>query len=109
MRTRFRSEADGWNSKGSKITSERNLDTIRTILDKEGPVLVQHWFYRGGSAPEYRIFDDYDEFMEFLSKETYAGDAIDIWSIWEICQPDGRRAEGKCPDDAGLIPKGGAY
>ncbi len=70
MKTRSRNEADGWISEGPAITSEQNLDAIREILENEGPVLVQHWFYRGASAPECRIFDDYDEFISFLNEET---------------------------------------
>lgn len=109
MKTRFRNEADQWVPEGSQITSPDNLAKIKRILEEEGPVLLQHWFYRGGSAPHYAVFDDYDELLVYLNQNAYAGDAIDIWSVWQICSLENRAAEGKCPDEQGLIPRGGAY
>jgi hypothetical protein len=100
MKTRFRSESDNWSVDGSKITEP---------AEDEGPIIVEHWFYHGASAPERLIFEDFDEFETWLNGQTYAGDLIDIWSWTIACQPDTRLAEGKCPDDAGLVPKGGAY
>lgn len=109
MKTRFYNESDNWTADGRAITSESNLDAVRAILRREGSVLVKHWLYRAATGPEYRIFDEYEAFIEFLIQETYAGDAIDIWSLWEICHPDKIRAQGKCPDENGLVPQGGAY
>lgn len=109
MKSRFRNEADQWSSEGSIITSQNNLAKIQKILEKEGPILLQHWFYRGGSAPSYAVFDDYDELLDYLNQNAYAGDAVDIWSVWQICNPENRAVEGKCPDENGLIPRGGAY
>jgi hypothetical protein len=78
MKTRFRSEADNWNTDGSKITEPEKLEAIRRTLADEGPILVEHWFYHGASAPERRIFEDFDEFTTWLDANTYAGDAIDV-------------------------------
>jgi hypothetical protein len=109
MRTRFRSQDDEWVAEGSIITSPDNLKIIQKIIEEEGPIIVQHWFYRGASAPEYNVFDDYETLLNYLDKEAYAGDAIDVWSVFQICKPEDRRVEGKCPDDNGLIPRKGAY
>ena len=109
MKTRFRSEADNWSQDGSKITEPAKLEAIRRTLDDEGPIIVEHWLYHGASAPERLIFEDFDEFTVWLNEHTYAGDAIDVWSWAATCQPDRRLAEGKCPDDQGLVPKGGGY
>jgi len=109
MKTRFRSESDNWSADGTKITEPAKLDAIRRALMDEGPIIVQHWFYHGASAPERLIFDDFDQFQAWLNEHTYAGDAIEVWSWAAMCQPDRRLAEGKCPDDEGLVPKGGAY
>jgi hypothetical protein len=79
------------------------------MLEDEGPIIVEHWFYHGASAPERLIFEDFDEFEAWLNEHTYAGDAIDIWSWATTCQRDKRLAEGKCPDDDGLVPRSGAY
>ncbi len=109
MKVRWRSEVDEWTLEGHKITAPENLALIHTTLEQQGPIIVEHWFYRGGRAPERRIFEDFDEFMAYRNEDTYAGDAVDVWSFAEVCQPDKRLAEGKCPDDDGLVPRRGAY
>jgi len=55
------------------------------------------------------VFEDFDEFTSWLNEQAYAGDAIDVWSWSANCKPDGRLVEGKCPDEQGFVPKGGAY
>jgi len=109
MKTRFRSDADNWSTDGSKITSPEKLNIISEVIEKTGPVLVKHWFYRLACAPEYKVFDDYEEFEKYLYQEANAGDAIDIWSIGDITNQENLLVEGKCPDEQGLVPKGGAY
>lgn len=108
MRTRFRAESDNWTQKGSKITDPIKLAAMRRTLE-EGPIIVEHWFYRGGSAPERLVFEAFDEFTAWLEMHTYAGDAIDVWSWAAVCRKDTTLAEGKCPDDQGLVPEDGAY
>ena len=109
MKTRFRNEADDWNSDGSKITAPEKLEAIRDTLATKGPIIVEHWHYRGGSAPDRHVFEDFDEFLQWLNEKTAAGDAIDVWSWSAICKWDLRLVAGKCPDEQGLVPKGGAY
>ena len=109
MKTRFRNEGDQWTTDGSQITAPETLAAIRKILVETGPILVQHWFYRGASSPRYTVFDDFEVFMLYLNQESYAGDAIDIWNISEICTSHNQLATGKCPDENGMVPKGGAY
>jgi hypothetical protein len=109
MKTRFRIEGDNWSPDGSKITEPAKLESIRRTLTDVGPIIVEHWFYHGASAPERLVFEDFDEFTAWLEAHTNAGDAIDVWSWTATCQADRRLAEGKCPDEQGLVPKGGAY
>ena len=109
MKTRFRNEADEWTSEGSSITSPEKLQAIKDTLDKKGPIIVEHWHYRGASAPDRLIFEEFDEFQRWLQEKTFAGDAIDVWSWWDVCKGEQRLAEGKCSDDQGLIPRHGAY
>jgi hypothetical protein len=109
MRTRFRNEADDWNPDGSKITAPEKLEAIKETLERKGPVIVEHWHYRGSSGPDRLVFDDYEELLEWLNEKTSAGDAIDVWSWTDVCKLEQRLTEGKCPDEHGLVPRHGAY
>lgn len=109
MKTRFRSEADGWTADGRKINSPEALETIQQCLDKEGSVIIEHWFYRGSSAPNRAVFDDFEGFMAYLDEHAFAGDIIDVWSFSALCRADNTLISGKCPDEDGLTPTRGAY
>lgn len=109
MRTGWRVEADQWTPDGVKITSEENLEVIRRTLDEQGPIVVEHRRYRGSSAPDRLIFDDYENFIDYLNTKAWAGDSIWIWSFDELCRDENSLVHGKCPDDSGCVPEGGAY
>lgn len=109
MKIRFFNETDEWTTDGSRITDPQHLDTIRKTLEDVGPVIVEHWFYRGATAPERFVFDEFEDFTTYLDMRACAGDAIDVWSFSALCKMDNRLAGGKCPDDAGRVPKRGAY
>lgn len=79
------------------------------MLEDQGPILVRQWFYRGASGPEYLVFDDLDEFVQFLEERTWAGDAIEVWSVRDVRTSERRIVEGKYADDNWEVPKGGAY
>lgn len=102
-------ELDGWSADGAKITDSEKLEIIRTTLEKKGPVILEHRFYRGGRGPDTLIFDEFDKFMDYLNEHGRAGDHMIVWSFWDVCKDDNILTRGKCPDDAGRVPKGGAY
>lgn len=106
--TRWRNPNDDWTTLGEKITDEAKLAVIRPVADGVAPVLVEHWFYRGASAPERRVFDSFDGFMEYLSAHAHAGDSIWVWSLEDLLnQPP--LSHGKCPAEDGTVPRRGAY
>jgi hypothetical protein len=78
MKARFRCDDDSWSADGLKITAPEALDAIRRCLDEEGPVIVEHWFYRGSCAPDRMVFNDMDGFTSYLDAHASAGDAIHI-------------------------------
>src|SRR5215207_3012888 len=63
---KVRVEADEWSPDGRKILSEENLATIRKTLEDEGPIILEHWHYYGSRSPDRIIFDDLDDFMEYV-------------------------------------------
>jgi len=109
MKIRFFSEADEWTTDGPKITAPEQLETVRRTLEDEGPVIVAHWFYRGSSAPDRVVVDDFDHFIEYLNTRASAGAIIDVWSFSAVCTDTTRIASGKCPDDQDRVSKKGAY
>src|SRR5262245_23102190 len=109
MKTCYYSEDDDWTPDGPKITDPEKLEAVRHCLEKNGSIIVEHWIYRGSQAPDRLVFDDYEEFVEYLDSHACAGNVIDVWSFHDLCRIDNRLASGKCPNDAGLIPKRGAY
>jgi len=104
----YRNEADEWGTEAPIITSPECLAAIREVME-QSPIIVEHWFYRGGRAPDRLVFDDYETFEEYLRTRTRPGDAIHVWRYDGLCQDDNVLTHGKCPDTDGLVPKRGAY
>jgi len=109
MKTRWRSEGDGWTTEGPKITDREKLGAIQRVIEDEGPIIVEHRHYHGSSAPDRLIFEDFDKFSRWLHEDTFAGDSIWVWSYTAVCADANYVAQGKCPDERGEVPQGGAY
>lgn len=108
IQCRDRHEPDDWTNDGNKITSEENLKLIQKIID-EGPIIIEHWYYRGASSPNVFVVDDMDNFIDYVKKQTSSGDILDIWSFTKLCNQKNIIVSGKIPDIDGKIPTGGAY
>jgi hypothetical protein len=63
---KVRVEADEWSPDGRKILSAENIEAIRKALEDEGPIIVEHWHYYGSRSPDRFVFDDLDDFMEYV-------------------------------------------
>jgi len=100
---------DEWVSDNYTISSKENLAKIQNILENVGSVIIEHWHFYGSRAPTKIVFDDMEDFEEYLKENAIAGDAIHAWSMHELCNDENELVSGKCPDKNGLIPKGGAY
>jgi len=106
---KIRYEPDEWTPDGKKILSAENLEIIRKTLEDEGPIIVEHRFYRGSRSPDRFVFEDVDDFVEYVNGKARPGDAFYIWSFYLICTDDSIIAQGKYPDDNGCVPNKGAY
>jgi hypothetical protein len=98
-----------WTLDGSNILSKDNLEKIQKVFETSGPILVQHWYYFGSHSPEWYVFNDLEDFQDYISKQSQEGDAFDVWDIFATCDRKLIIAEGKKPNSEGLVPKGGAY
>jgi len=104
-----RVESDRWTIDGEKISSPDKLIAIRTVLEKEGPVVLEHKFLRGARGPHTLVFDDYGEFIAYLNESAHAGDKITVWNLWPFMRDTTPLAYGKCPAEDGAVPEGGSY
>jgi hypothetical protein len=99
-------EVDDWRDDGENIFDESNLAAVRHQLENVGCIVVVHWHYRGASAPTRLIFEDYEDFCEYLVGKTKPGDAVDVHAFPQEAKP---MAKGKCPDPKGRVPKSAPY
>ena len=102
-------ESDGWTVDGAKITDPQNLEAIRDSIYQRGPLILEHKFYRAARGPKYILFDEYDEFIEYLNAEPKVGDKLKAWMLCDVCSDENALAAGKYPDDQGRVPERGAY
>jgi hypothetical protein len=105
----YQVDADEWTCDGEKISTPEKLAAIKAVLEKDGPILVQHKFLRGSRAPHEVVFDDYEDFILYLTEHARAGDKVSVWSLWPFMRDTPPLAYGKCPAEDGTVPKKGAY
>jgi hypothetical protein len=106
---RWRNEAHRWTVDGPSIVSTEALEGVRRILEDEGPVLVERAVYCGGGGREIRLFSEMGPFLEYLERQTSAGDRIAVWSTVDLLTDATIRVWGKCPNEKGETPSGGAF
>ncbi|MDQ3649774.1 MAG: hypothetical protein M3458_05725 [Acidobacteriota bacterium] len=105
----YRYEPDEWTPGGQKILSDENFGVIRKTLEDVGAIILEHRLYRGSRAPDRFVFDDLDDFLEYVNVHSRPGDAFYIWSFEELCKDENTLAYGKFPDVDGCVPKKGSY
>lgn len=93
---------------GPSVRSPRFALLIAEALG-EGPVIVEHRFYRGASAPARLVFDDIEGLDAYLKAHASSGDSIWVWSFGACCRAENALAHAKVPDSLGRVPDGGAY
>ena len=107
--TTQKDDGNGWSVEGRDILSAHRLEAIRKVLEDKGPVIVEHWFYYQGRAPDRLVFHDYEQLIQYLNKSARPGDAFYIWDFANVCRDDNALADGKYPDAEDRVPARGAY
>jgi hypothetical protein len=100
---------DEWTPVGPKINDSAQLARIRQELEQRGAILLKHWHYCGARSPSHVAFDEFEDFMSYMTHNAHPGDAFDVWPVSVLCSGIGTLAAGKYPDAQGCIPKRGAY
>ena len=105
-----RYEPDDWRkSEDGVFGSDQNLAHLEKEISKGKFLVCEHWHYRGASCPTRLLIEDFDEFIEYLENNAIAGDIIEVYDLSEVWNVKESIMSGKCPDELGEIPKGGAY
>ncbi|HEY2904002.1 MAG TPA: hypothetical protein VGL59_25670 [Polyangia bacterium] len=76
---------------------------------EETAVILEHRFHRGSRSPERVVFESFESLDEYLRTKAHPGDSIWTWRFEGLCRDDNALTWGKVPDEAGHVPKGGAY
>jgi hypothetical protein len=98
-------EDDDWQENGPSILRQELLDRAWLVLRHEGPLILQHLFYRDDRATELIVIDEYDDFLGYLEASAGPGDEIHVWSFREVCRGDNRLMAGRYPDSRGRTPQ----
>jgi hypothetical protein len=102
-----RVEADNW-VVGENLLSSEILGCLADALE-DGPLVVEHRFYRGSRSPERMHIEDIDRFRAYLSASAAPGDSFWFWPFASVCRDDNVLLNSKYPDKDGTTPLGGAY
>ena len=93
---------------GAERSRDGTLVRIRAVFE-ESPVIVEHRFYRGASAPMRLLFEGYEDFLNHVKLQSRPGDHFLIWRYDELCRDDNKVEDAKLPDLQGRVPKHGPY
>ena len=104
-----RFEPDNWVKNGDIFSTEKNLNVLKDTIENGAFLIVEHWHYRGASAPGRFVLEDFEDFVDYLKENAIAGDIIDVFDLTEAWSSKEIFLSGKCPDETGEIPEKGAY
>ena len=96
-------------SRDSLLLLPETLGKIKAVLNRQGPVILQHKFYRAARGLETFAFDDFEIFSAYVKANAKPGDKLNIWSFSDVCGSHNALATSKFPDSLGRTPKLGAY
>jgi len=98
----------GWGHESPSILAPERLAAIKQAFEGSA-LIVEHRILFGGRAAESFVFDDYEDFENYLLAKVRPGDALWFWRYNDLCRNDNAVAHGKYPNSDGQTPNGGAY
>ena len=100
---------DEWTIAGMRVTDDEVLRRLRSIIEDESDLIVEHRFYRGARSPHRFICDDFIDLEHYLRTKVDPGDSFYFWRFEECCRDDNVTERGKFPDPQGRVPLRGVY
>ena len=97
-----------WGNEAPNVLAPERLAAIRRAFQGSS-VMVEHRFLFGGRRPDSIVFDDYDDFDEYLRTKVNPGDDLWFWRYNDLCWDGNAVTHGKYPNAEGEVPTGGAY
>ena len=90
------------------ILASEQIDAIRQAFIGSS-VIVEHRFFAGSRAPDIFVFDDYQDFEEYLRKNASPRDNFWFWRYNDLCRSENAVVHGQYPNSNGQVFDGGAY
>ena len=86
-------------------------EQIEAILEafKGSSLIVEHRFLCGGRSSDSFVFDDFEDFEQYLHTKAKPGDNFWFWRYADLCRDDNVVAHGKYPNSDGSVLDGGSY
>lgn len=98
---------DDWTFDGSRV--EDLLPRLRTVIEDESDLIIEHRYYRGSRAPARFVCADWAMLEKYVRENAAPGDGFVVWRFDDCCRSDNVLASAKEPDVHGRVPSGGAY
>jgi len=77
-------EKDRWGTDAPSIMDPARLITIKQAFEQSA-IIFEHRFYNGSRAPDRLVFDDYENFAEYLQTKVNPGDSLWFWRYDDLC------------------------
>jgi hypothetical protein len=97
-----------WGSESPSVLAPERLAAIKSAFDGSSMIVAHHFLF-GGRAPDSFVFDDYEDFEEYLRANVRPGDRLRFWRYNDLCRDDNAVTYGYYPNAEGQTPTGGAY
>lgn len=97
-----------WGHDAPNVLAPETLAAIKRAFEGSS-LIVEHHFLFGSRAPDSFVFDDFEDFEEYVQEKVRPGDDLWFWRYHDLCRDDNAVTHGKYPDAEGKVPTGGAY
>lgn len=88
---------DIWSTKVPSILEPETIARIVASLDRAGPILIEHQYYRRAKGPTWHVFDEATDLLAYLREKATPGDLLRAWDLGTACHDGNSIACSKVP------------